>query len=215
MNNYCYPSPIFYWDSIASSTLFTHPLNKKWMDEYVDKKGSIIDYGCGYGRIVSELKGIGYENVIGYDTSVNLINRGKADTQLNLQYIESANEIKCIDSSADCIILFAVLTCIPLNQDQSKLIQILKSKLQPGGTIYISDYYLQGSSNEVRKYEYLNNDENNYGIFTIDESTIFRHHTRDWIKFLFKDFYVIQESELEVSTLKGNKANAFQIILRK
>jgi hypothetical protein len=98
---------------------------------------------------------------------------------------------------------------------QMELMDILFSKLKPGGIIYISDYYLQTDSIEVERYNYLNNDKQNFGVFTLLEGAIFRHHTHEWIKHLLKDFQIVNENMIEVKTMNGNSAEAFQIIAKK
>ena len=119
------------------------------------------------------------------------------------------------DNSIDCILLFAVLTCIPNNRAQEKLIEVLYSKLKPGGIIYVSDYYLQSQSIELKVYQYMNGDSENYGVFTLPEGATFRHHPREWIMKMLADFHIEMEVNIEVSTMNGNRGEAFQLIARK
>ena len=65
-----------YWDSVAQQKTFTHPVNLDLLLHYADKDAAIIDYGCGYGWVVSDLLKLGFTNIAGYDTSVELINPG-------------------------------------------------------------------------------------------------------------------------------------------
>ncbi len=202
-----------YWNSVASTKQFTHPIDFGWLYKFIDKTAVIIDYGCGYGRLVSELRGVGFNNVSGFDTSIELVNRGK--DLGNIFHIESSDRIPIADNSANCILLFAVLTCIPANTDQIGLIETLWNKLAPGGILYISDYYLQTDTSEVGRYEHLNGDENNYGVFTLREGATFRHHTREWISKLLSRFKIEEERVVPVKTMNGNEAIAFQIIAQK
>jgi SAM-dependent methyltransferase len=204
-----------YWNEVAESKTFTHPINIELINQFLNKQSIIIDFGCGYGRIVNELKDLGFQNVCGFDTSKELIARGKAENNLSLYHIENPKELLVEDNSVDCIILFAVLTCIPSNEGQINLINLLLSKLKNGGIIYISDYYLQEKSVEVERYEYLNGDENNFGVFKLPEGVTFRHHTKEWIKILMKDFEILTENPLIVKTMNGNIGNGFQIIGKK
>jgi SAM-dependent methyltransferase len=202
-----------YWNSVAEIKTFTHPLNLPLFSRYVGKTASIIDYGCGYGRLVKQLLENGYGNTVGYDTSGLLIERGKRDFDIPIHPIKHPGDLPT--NPADCILLFAVLTCIPPNRSQKELINILSSRLKQGGFIYISDYYLQENSEEMERYQFLNGDRNNYGTFTLAEGVTFRHHTREWISLLFKDFKLITEVEIDVRTMNGHKAKAFQMIVQK
>jgi hypothetical protein len=115
----------------------------------------------------------------------------------------------------DAVILFAVLTCVPSNDDQVELIAQLKNRLRHGGLIYVSDYYLQGGTSEVKNYQSLNSDDANYGVFTLPEGVTLRHHTKPWIKELLHGFEILQEKEISVQTMNGSPAMAFQILAQK
>jgi SAM-dependent methyltransferase len=204
-----------YWDEVAEIKTFTHPINLELINDFLNKQSRIVDFGCGYGRIIKQLTDLGFENVCGFDTSKELVARGILENNLSLYHIDNPTELKLEDNSIDCIILFAVLTCIPSNEGQNSLMSLLLSKLKKGGIIYISDYYLQENSVEVERYEYLNGDKNNFGVFKLPEGVIFRHHTKEWIKTLTKDFEIISETPIIVKTMNGNIANGFQIIAKK
>lgn len=204
-----------YWDEVAEIKTFTHPIDLELINNFLNNQSRIVDFGCGYGRIVKQLTDLGFENVCGFDTSKELIARGISENNLSLYHIDNPTELKLEDNSIDCIILFAVLTCIPSNEGQKDLMRLLISKLKKGGIIYISDYYLQENSVEVERYEYLNGDQNNFGVFKLPEGATFRHHTKEWIKTLTKDLDILIENPLIVRTMNGNIANGFQIIGKK
>lgn len=204
-----------YWDKVAGVKTFTHPVDLNLLQSYLSKQSSIVDFGCGYGRVVKELLDAGFENVSGFDTSKELIVRGISENNLPLQAIENPDALEIEDESVDCILLFAVLTCIPSNDGQFNLIRLLHSKLKKGGLMYISDYYLQESSVEVDRYEYLDGDKDNFGVFRLPEGATFRHHSREWIKTLMKNFEILIENPIIVKTMSGNIAEGFQLIVKK
>ncbi len=203
-----------YWDKVAQQKTFTHPLHLNLLLQYIDKNATIVDYGCGYGRIVKELKEAGFSNITGYDTSIELINRGK-NNHLPILHISDPSKLPPDDNSVDCFLLFAVLTCIPSNPGQSALIELLHSKLKPGGIIYISDYYLQDNEVSKSRYIHFNNDPDNFGVFHLPEGATLRHHTKEWIASLVKDFIIKKELIIEVKTMNGNSSEAFQLIIQK
>lgn len=204
-----------YWNEVAEQKTFTHPIRITILDKYLNRQSAIIDFGCGYGRIVKELSGIGFENVVGYDTSKGLVDRGRRENNLALYHINDPLDLPVQDNSIDCILLFAVLTCIPSNKGQTRLMEILYSKLKTGGIIYISDYYLQDSSPEFDRYYHLNNDPDNFGVFSLPEGATFRHHSREWIAKLTKEFNILIEKPITVMTMNGHLATGFQLIGQK
>lgn len=204
-----------YWNEVAEIKTFTHPLDKTILETYLTKQSKILDFGCGYGRTVTELSDLGFLNIVGYDTSTELVNRGKRRTNLPLFHIDNPLDLPIQNDSLDCIVLFAVLTCIPSNAGQTELLRLLYSKLKKGGLIYISDYYLQDNSTEVNRYQYLHDDINNFGVFSLPEGAVFRHHTKEWISELTKNFNILIEKPLELMTMNGHRATGFQLVGQK
>lgn len=210
-NNY----QIAYWDKVANEKIFTHPINLLLVETYINRESTCVDFGCGYGRTVKILNDLGFKNVRGFDTSIELIKRGKRNGIKNIVHFNALSDLPVEDNSVDCILLFAVLTCIPDNATQMELLDVLYSKLKVGGIVYVSDYYLQSNPSEFDKYDYLNNDKENYGVFTLPEGVVFRHHTKEWIDKLLKKFKVRSENLIEVKPMNGNKAEAFQLVAQK
>lgn len=67
---------IKYWNGAAKNKSFTIPLEMERLLRIVPTSSSILDYGCGYGRICAELSGVGYHDVLGVDISQEMIKRG-------------------------------------------------------------------------------------------------------------------------------------------
>lgn len=205
-----------YWDKVANTKTFTHPADPDVISKYFDKSFRILDYGCGYGRMTAELYNQGFTYIKGVDTSAELIKRGKTISAfLDLIAINTVQELNNLPADFDAVLLFAVLTCIPSNAGQKELLQLLSNRLRNGGLVYISDYYLQTHTSEVKQYTNLNNDPTNYGVFTLKEGVTFRHHTKEWIKELLSNFVILSEKIIDVKTMNGSSAEAFQIVAQK
>ncbi len=56
------------------------------------------------------------------------------------------------NGSVDAVLLFAVLTCLPSDVDQLRLLEELKRVLRPGGLLYISDLTLANDERNQRRY---------------------------------------------------------------
>lgn len=205
-----------YWNRVAWTKNFTHPLNMEVFNSFVDKEDTIVDFGCGYGRIVRELTEAGYVHVSGYDTSENMIARGRKLGVRNLFMMDSSSGLPIQDATVDCVLLFAVLTCIPSNVGQRRVIEILRSKLKKNGLLYISDYWQQDQPETSKKeYRFWNDDPENDGVFSHAEGVFFRHHSKWWISTLLESWTILHKKEISLTTMNGHVATGFQMILRK
>ena len=66
-----------YWDSVSEKKEFTTPFQAEEFSKYVHKDSLIVDIGCGYGRTLNELSGFEFKNLIEFDFSDEMIERGK------------------------------------------------------------------------------------------------------------------------------------------
>ena len=111
-----------YWDSVSEKKEFTTPFQTEEFSKYVSKDGLIVDIGCGYGRTLNELSLLGYTNLMGFDFSEGMIERGRKQFLQLMLKVKTDDRIDLPDSSVDAVILFAVLTCIVEDAEQEKLI---------------------------------------------------------------------------------------------
>jgi SAM-dependent methyltransferase len=204
-----------YWDSITEKKSFTHPIFMNIFSELISVENSILDYGCGYGRTCNELSEYGYNKVVGIDISSHMIDRGKVlYPNLDLLYFDG-KKIPFPDESFFACTLLAVLTCIPTNTGQMKVINEIHRVIRPGGILYISDYPIQKDQRNQERYQQYENEFDTYGIFRISDGGVLRHHYMSWIYKLLSEFIIIREDRIEVCTMNGNVAEAFQLIVKK
>lgn len=144
-----------------------------------------------------------------------MIKRGRKEySHLNLKTLKN-NNIPYNQDVFDAVILFAVLTCIPTNEGQRVLIDEIYRVLRPNGIVYISDYWLQSNERNINRYDRFEEKYGIYGIFELPEGTIVRHHDKDWILSLLKDFNTVELFDIEVTTMNGNTSLGFQYFGRK
>lgn len=198
-----------YWDEVAQEKEFPTPFQIKEFEKYVSPGKSILDVGCGYGRILSELYGQGYENLTGVDFSQGMINRGlKLHPQLNL-IKNNGDKLPFADDEFDAVLLIAVLTCTANPEEQEKLISEIKRVLKKDGILYINDYLINDDQRNLKRYQKYNNKYGIYGIFELPEGAILRHHTPEHISKLTKDFKELLFEKTVYNTMNGNKSNGF------
>ena len=98
-----------YWDKVAEYKNFTTPVSMELLKKYLRPDSIILDFGCGQGRILQQLKNEGFLNLSGVDISRNMIeiagkNLPDADFKVNTGVMIPYN-----DSSFDCVVAAAVL----------------------------------------------------------------------------------------------------------
>ncbi len=203
-------SQVAYWNGPGSAKRFSHPVNLARLEELLSRTSSIVEIGCGYGRVLEILFRSGYRNLAGFDTAEGMVEAARARLpEVRIETI-AGNRIPLPDSSVDALLLFAVLTCIPTDPGQRALLEEARRLLHPGGLLYISDLWLQPDARNRDRYDEFAAEFGTYGVFRLPEGGVFRHHDRAWIAELTEGFQRIALDEIRVETMNGHSARAFQ-----
>jgi ubiquinone/menaquinone biosynthesis C-methylase UbiE len=204
-----------YWDSIGVTKTFGHPVEFSWLDQ-LGSNARILDYGCGYGRVTGLLHEHGFESVEGVDFAPAMIAAARQRCpQLRFTVLTDPPVLPFTDGSVDAVTLFAVLTCIPADADQRRLVGELHRVLRNDGLLYVSEMCLQEDEWSRSRYERFAARYGTYGIFETDEGAVCRHHTRDWLVELLANFTIIAGRDVPVTTMNGHSAQATQVLARK
>jgi SAM-dependent methyltransferase len=204
-----------FWNRVADDKRFTSPLDGERLGELVPKSADILDVGCGYGRTCADLKAEGYTHAIGVDIASNMIERGhRLYPDADLRLWEGA-ELPFAESTFDAVLIFTVLTCIPSDVDQRKLIADIERVLRPNGVLYISDFFIQGDARNQKRYDRFAEQYDSYGVFELPEGVVLRHHSPEWVDDLLSSFQKINLHIIDVPTMNGNISKVFQYFGRK
>jgi len=197
-----------YWNTTGTQKSFAHPLNLRRVRQWMNDEGCILDFGCGYGRVLGELYQEGYDKLIGLDFSPAMIAAARAQyPEIAFEQIESLT-IPLPDASVDGVLLFSVLTCIPTDEGQRELLKEVNRVLSRGGLLYISDLWLQSDERNLTRYARDEQKYGIYGVFDLPEGVTVRHHDPRWIETLTSDYTMVALDEIEVVTMNGNPAKA-------
>ncbi|WP_432103793.1 class I SAM-dependent methyltransferase [Streptomyces sp. bgisy091] len=209
-------SQIAYWDGAGATKTFTHPVNLSWLAE-AGPDARVLDYGCGYGRVMAELSEHGFPDVSGVDPSPALIERGRRlRPDLRLSVLESPPALPHAAGSFDVALLFAVLTCVPDDDAQAALVKELHRVLAPGGLLYVSDLLLQDDGRNRERYATHSRQFGGpYGVFSTDDGAFCRHHDPAALHALLSGFDVVRERRIEVGTMNGHRSQAVQLLVRR
>lgn len=204
-----------YWDRTAWLKRFTHPLDSGLLAQHVPRQARMLDYGCGYGRVLGELVEMGYGRARGCDASDRMIDRARTEFPgLELHHVAGL-PLPFDDASHGAVVLFSVLTCVLEDEAQRRLVAELLRILEPGGVLYVSDLLLQEDERNRARYDREGLEGLPYGCFQTPDEARFRHMTPAWLEQLFEGLVRIHARELTVKTMNGNSARAFQWMLRK
>jgi SAM-dependent methyltransferase len=199
-----------YWDRVADEKTFTHPLDAEYLQRVLPASATILDLGCGYGRVCQQLHGLGYTNAIGLDTSPGMVAIGrKHHPELDLRHLATP-ELPFPDASVDGVLLVAVLTCIPGDEDQRRLVAEILRVLKPGGWLHVSDYFLQPDARNQARYRENQARFGRTGVFAHPDGVVLRHHEPAWIEELLSPLRQRALRTLAVPTMNGNKSIIFQ-----
>jgi SAM-dependent methyltransferase len=205
---------IAYWNREGSGKMFTHPVNIAWLQKYLPPPADILDYGCGYGRVVATLAEHGYQ-ATGVDAAGAMTEKARR-LHPTLRFAPiTPPETPFADETFDAAVLFAVLTCIPGDDEQRAAIEELCRVLKPGGLLYVSDYWLQTDQRNLDRYAQWKQKYSTWGVFEVADGVAVRHHSRVWIAELLQPWEPLEAADFQVTTMNGHPAAAFQWLGRK
>jgi SAM-dependent methyltransferase len=201
-----------YWDNVAGSKDFTVEFYPEMIDGLVPKTAPLLDFGCGYGRILLILHQLGYTNLHGLDISAKMI-------ELTAAKLPDAALCHCRDFPLpypdDCfagVLLLGVLTAVPAAAAQERLLAELERIIKPGGFIYVGDFLLNEDERNVLRYRKFEDKYQQYGVFESGDGAVLRHHRREDIVQLFRHFNISKFNETKYRTMNGNNSNGFTLI---
>lgn len=199
-----------YWNKEGPNKAFAHPLNFDRLSQWLAPESRILDFGCGYGRTLGLLSERGYKNLIGVDFAPAMIAMARERyPSIRFEGINSAR-LPLENSSVDAALLFSVLTCMPTDDGQRTIVDEISRVLRPGALLYISDLWLQTDERNLERYARGEDKYGTYGVFDLPEGVTVRHHDRRWIETLTGSFAPLALDDIDVITMNGNPAKAFQ-----
>lgn len=185
------------WNKVASEISFSLEPDFNKLASLVTKDAKILDYGCGYGRVTNELHARGYDSLTGVDTSIKMVGRGlKQYPSLDLHHIES-HEIPTELGKFDAILFCAVLTCIPIKEHRTKIIEAVYESLNEGGVIYCVEFH----KSDVINYS-------PFGTFKTKFNVEMKHFLPTEISEELSIFKKISQFVADATTITGAKTSA-------
>lgn len=203
-----------YWDQEGAQKNFSTPFQMDVFRNYVQPQKRILDVGCGYGRIMAALKDAGYKNIVGAEPSSSLKERaGRSRPDLDIRSYDGIT-LPFEDNSFDAVVLAGVLTSIPLDEDQDRIMSEIRRVLVKGGILYVNDFLLNTDDRNLERYEMYKDKYGTYGIFELYDGGVTRHHTRERVGELLKGYKYLAFEDIVYTTMNGNRSNGFYFLGR-
>jgi SAM-dependent methyltransferase len=203
-----------YWTDKGRDKTFTTPFMLDVFKEYVPLDAHILDYGCGHGRTLVELSNAGYTNLAGIDFSETLIERGRAENPGLDFTVYPGGSLPFDDDSFDAAIILGVFTCMRETRTQAQALIELKRVLRPGGILYINDFLINRDKRNLDRYKLGQEKYGIYGLFDLSDGGVMRHHDRNHMEALLRDFETLVFEETVFTTMHGHHSDGFYCLVR-
>lgn len=205
-----------YWNEVGSKKVFEDPLYLDKLAPFLSPESQIIEYGCGYGRMLRLLKDGGYENLLGLDFAPNMIARGrKENPDLDLRLLEKPGVIPSENESIDAAVMSTVLCCIADIKEATQLMREIVRVLKSGGVLYLTDFLICEGPVYEEKYAQGLKEFGERGIYTTSENVTVRHYTSKAVMELLGAFDIQWFEQFNFKTMNQNPARTFHCIATK
>ncbi len=205
-----------YWDSVAAEKKFHTQFDAEIFIKYVNPTDVVLDFGCGYGRILGELIKYKFNHLYGADFSEQMLDLARK-TYPNVIFKKNNDiDISYQNEFFDAIILSAVLGCIAGESQQKYLIKEILRVLKPGGILYLADFIINDDEYNLKRYqEFPNSNEFPYGVFHVAGGAVLRHHTEEHIRQILSQFDIKIFHKTTFKTMDNKTSNGFILIAKK
>lgn len=189
------------WNSVAAEIHFTLQPDLTLFSQLVSTSGMVLDYGCGYGRMSHNLHALGFRNIMGVDTSAEMIRRA-VDTFPHIRFTHVPDcRIPAPADFFDGVLLCAVLTCIPDSKQRRAVLAEISRTLKPGGIAYLVEFHV----NNATPYE-------DDGTFLSKMGVQMIHFTQQELESELSQFNLTHSFVTAATTLSGNETKAIHCI---
>jgi len=206
-----------YWHRDTKSMIFTTPLPPKCFLKYIYKDSKILDFGCGYGRLVTYLRNRGYYNYLGIDISKGLISRAKKTNPTCAFQVASLETLLKEKKKFDAVIILGVIENILGNTKRKKFAKEVFNILNNKGVVYLETFLLD---KKIHGSNYLiaHSTHKPYGTLILKEGKLLLFHdTKNGIDTLFHNagFVKKKSSVVKFSTWNDKHVNGYEVLYRK
>lgn len=186
------------WDNVASQVNFNLEIDRERFYGLVNCEAKVLDFGCGYGRIVKDLTECGYTDITGIDSSHAMVERGrKMFPEVSLLH-SSEGMLPFDDQSFDAVVVCAVFTCIISMEERSEAVAEIVRVLKPGGILHIAEFCSEEGA-----------------VFTSGLGMPMRYSMPGELRELFSGFQCFHDEVIGASTMSGKHSQSYRAFFKK
>lgn len=201
-----------FWDTLGADKSFPDPFFIEEFVQNIPKESSILDYGCGYGRLIKILIEAGYQNIIGFERSKGMLKRAEKFLDDNAHIISNYGDLQ--KDSFDATVLSTVLCCISGDDVVEDVVDKVTRVLKPNGLLYFCDFLTSEFPKYIVKYNEGLKEFGVYGVYKTNEIVV-RHFSKTYLLNLFKGFQVVWSKDIQCLTMNNNPALQTHMILKR
>ncbi|MFA5829415.1 MAG: class I SAM-dependent methyltransferase [Candidatus Gracilibacteria bacterium] len=194
--------------------VFTTPLpDARILSLAPPESSSVLDIGCGYGRVLKHMYEMGYRDLTGIDVSDGLILRAKQlcpDAVYRIQDIESIQ----LEQKYDLILIMGVIEYILSDENQKEFFGKVSRALRPNGHVLLETFVLDPTN--ICQYMAGLLKTGHLGRFTNNSKGFECHHQSYAVvdRLVSEFFEVIIRTRQKFLTWTGYECNGYSLILR-
>jgi ubiquinone/menaquinone biosynthesis C-methylase UbiE len=205
-----------FWNNQANDLTLNSESNIHLLDSLVNSENTILDYGCGYGRIMEVLYKRGFSNIQGIDISEDMIKRASELLPfLQFDICDCSEKLPFDDNSFDVVIIVDVIVSIIEDAVQDTIFKEISRCLKKNGIIFITDFLLSADIRNIKRYNQFEKKYDSYGTFETQQGLIARHSSLDRIKKITSEYNELHFSVFERKTINLNITEGFTYVGRK
>lgn len=204
------------WDDIPE-LISTTPFDIEMFSKYSHKESSILDIGCGYGRICKQLEESGYKHIVGVDSSEILLKRASSSLIFTKLILSDALSMPLINEQFDVAISFGVINCLTKKNDFEVYALEVDRLLKPGGYFLVNEFTRNDSEYFEKKYSVGAEKYKLNRVFKSNTGLVYRHYSIAEILSVFDPYFDLVRCERHdfLSLNHSRKVNGYSFVLQK
>lgn len=205
------------WSSISSDAAktmtFTTPLpDTRLLSAVPPISSSVLDVGCGYGRVLGYMYQKGYRDLSGIDVSAELIEQAKVLCPTATYYTQDIEHIQ-LKQKYDLILVMGVIEYILTDQGQKEFFRRMNETLAPNGHLLLETFVLDSTNNT----QYLRGlwKSGHWGRLTNAKGFECHHQSYKAIDKIVGEFFeIITRTRQKFTTWSGDECNGYSLVLK-
>jgi SAM-dependent methyltransferase len=206
-----------FWEGQAEEgTRFTAPGPGAAFFRRIPPDHRLLDLGCGYGRILSDLYRRGHGRLTGVDCSPAMLRRAQENGVAARLAAGSAGALPFRDGVFDGVLAVALFTCIPDLDDQRRVAAEIHRVLRPGGLLFASLFLRNGDARNRERYSRMAGPGSpDWGLFRLERDGLLRHHGLGHVRHLFRRFNWLEADLQRFHTMGGHSSRGLMLLAKK